>query len=65
LVEAAGSEMGMGGLVIATVGTIAPGVGCEEGVMREPGVGFTGFTLSASPKDVDGGASTGIALAVR
>jgi hypothetical protein len=33
--------------------------------MRGPGVGFTGFAVSASPKGVDGGASTRIALAVR
>jgi hypothetical protein len=33
--------------------------------MRGPGIGFTGFTVSASPKGVDDGASTEIALAVR
>ena len=51
-----------GGLVIAAVGTIAPG---EEGDMRRAGVGFTSFAVSASPKGVDGGASIRIALAVR
>lgn len=33
--------------------------------MRGPGVGFTDFTVSASPKGVDDGASTGMTLAVR
>ena len=33
--------------------------------MRGPGVGFTGFTVTASSKGVDGGASTGVALALR
>lgn len=62
LIEATGSEIGVGGLVIAAVGTIAPEA---KGIMRGPGVGFTGFTVFASPKAVDGGTSTGITLEVR
>jgi hypothetical protein len=33
--------------------------------MRGPGVGFAGFTVSASARGADGGASAGIALAVK
>lgn len=33
--------------------------------MRGPDVGFTGFTVSAPSKGVNGGASTGIVLAAR
>lgn len=60
----AGSDTDMDVLVIAADGTIAPGVGREEGVMRGPGVGFAGF-MSASAEGVDNDASTGIVLAVR